>query len=217
MKITVLLPTLNEEQGIVQTIQDIRTYLPEDDILVIDGLSTDKTVELARQQNVSVLMVKEKGKGIAVQKALKVIKTDYALMLDGDFTYPAKYIPEIIYNLNLGYDVVLGYRKTRERHSMTLINALGNKGLSLLASVVYRKYVYDVCTGMWGFNTYALQHLALQSDGFSLEADLFKNAVKNKCKIKQLPIEYRARLKQSKTKLNIGHGFEIGKFILRGL
>ncbi len=216
MSVTVLLPTLNEALSIAQTIVEIKEYLPEAKIVVIDGLSTDKTVEIASIfGNVSVMLVKEKGKGIAIRKALETVKSDYTIMLDADYTYPARYLPEIVCSLKLGYQTVLGYRKYRVRGAMTPVNAFGNRCLSLLASLVYGRYVHDVCTGMWGFDTYALQRLTLQSDGFTLEADLFRNAVKNKYKIKQIPIIYRARLNGSKTKLNIGHGFEIACFLLK--
>lgn len=216
--ITILLPALNEQLAIKKTIQEVRDYVPNAQIIVVDGYSTDKTVEYAQQSGAEVIMAKERGngKGLAVRTALELIKSDYVVMLDSDFTYPASYINEIVCNLELGYNVVMGYRKYREADSMPLINALGNAGLSFIASVVCKKYVHDLCTGMWGFDKYALNRFCLSAKGFTLEADLFKNAVRSHCKIKQMPITYRARLKDSKTKLNVGHGVEIAKFLIRG-
>jgi hypothetical protein len=62
---------------------------------------------------------------------------------------------------------------------------------------------------MWGFNTNKLKTFNLNSKGFTLEAELFSNSVKNKCKIGQIPVGYRSRLGNSRPKLKVSHGFEI--------
>ena len=214
--ITVLLPTYNEEASIRETIQEVKDCVSDAKIVVVDSYSQDKTVEYAKQFNVELIMVRERGKGIAIKEALRWVDTEYTVMLDSDFTYPASYINEIVYNLESGYNVVMGYRKYRETGSMPLINVLGNAGLSFIATLVCKKYVHDLCTGMWGFDKYALNRFRLTAKGFTLEADLFKNAVRSHCRIKQMPITYRARLQNSKTKLNVGHGVEIAKFLIRG-
>lgn len=217
MKTTILLPTYNEEKSIVQTIKEVQTYAPEADIFVVDSYSPDNTVALAQQiASVKVLQVKGRGKGLAVRRALSLIESDYYVMMDSDYTYPAKHIPEIVRSLKSGYDVVMGYRKYLQPNSMPLINVWGNVFLSILASIRYRVKVIDLCTGMWGFSRNAVERFKLTSIGFTLEADLFKNAVRNNLKIMQIPIEYRARLEDSKTKLNVGHGIEIAKFLIRG-
>jgi len=216
MELTVLLPSYKEQASIIQTIQDVKEHAPEARIIVVDSYSPDDTVKLAQQAGAEIILVMGRGKGRAVKYALDTVKSDYYIMMDSDYTYPAKHIPEIARSLKSGYDVVMGYRKYRESGSMPLIKALGNNALSILASIRYRVAVIDLCTGMWGFSKNAVECLKLTSIGFTLEADLFKNAVRNHLKIMQIPIEYRARLKGSDTKLNIGHGVEIAKFILKG-
>ena len=215
-EVTVLLPTLNEELSIVATISEINKVAPGVKIVVVDGLSTDRTVELARQfENVSITLVIDKGKGTAVRKALKWIDSKYVVMMDADFTYPAKYIPVLLRQLDNGYDVVLGYRRYRQARAMSCVNVVGNWGLSFLSSILYQKGVKDVCTGLWGFRRASLERFRLTSLGFTLEADLWANAVDSGCKIAQIPIEYRARLSGSVTKLKVSHGLEIAWFLIK--
>lgn len=214
--ITVLLPALNEEKAIGKVIQDIK-HLPIDcAVLVVDNLSTNGTVVEAKALGVKVVREKRKGKGNAVRTGFKHIKTSFVVMVDGDFTYPAKHIPGIIRCLENGADVVIGYRHKRAKGSMSRKNTIGNCGLSILASLLYGVHVKDVCSGMWGFSRKALSKYKLSSNGFTLEADLFINTVKGKHKLVQIPIEYRARLDGSVAKLGIKDGFKIGWFLIKG-
>lgn len=216
MDVTVLLPTLNEEAAIVQTIREINEYLPNVKIVVIDGLSTDRTVELARQfENVSITNVIDKGKGIAVRKALKSVATKYVVMMDADYTYPAGHVRDVLNRLENGYDVVLGFRHAHQTGAVSRVNVVGNWALSLLASILYGKTVKDVCTGLWGFHRASLDKFRLTSSGFSLEADLWSNTVKTRCTVSQIPICYRARLSGSVTKLKVRHGLGIGWFLVK--
>lgn len=215
----VLIPTLNEVETIGRTIEDILECVPGCRPLVIDSYSTDGTAGVARKAGVTVVYAPTGGKGIAVRTVLPAIMAEYKakmfVMIDGDATYPAKHIPEVLAELDDGADVVLGYRDVRERGSMTRTNIIGNYGLSLLASVLYGKRVRDVCTGLWGFRREALERFTLTSNKFTLEADLFVNAMRNRCRTKQIPIEYRARPEGSNSKLSMKDGLEIGWFLVR--
>ncbi len=217
----VLLPTLNEELAIKETIDDIQQYAPECTIWVVDS-SKDSTPEIAEDAGAIVTTVPKRGKGSAVREAIKLLhwaypvySAKYIIMMDGDYTYPAKHIPEILDLLASGVDVVAGYRHDKEPGAVPPLNVIGNWGLSLIASIFYRKYIHDVCTGMWGFKASVLKRMKLTSDGFTLEADLWHNAVSSGCEIAQIPIEYRARLGESVSKLKVSDGFKIASFIIK--
>ena len=98
---------------------------------------------------------------------------------------------------------------------MSVANFFGNRALSLMATILYQRRVYDVCTGMWAFRRGVLDKFELESGGFTLEADLYVNSVRNRCKIKQVRIDYLARLDGSWPKLRIVDGFNIGMFLLK--
>ena len=217
--IVVLIPTLNEVKAIGQTIDDVLKYLPDCSVVVLDSYSSNGTVDLVESKRVAIINAPRGGKGIAVRSVLPRVLATFTgkcyVMIDGDYTYPAKHIPEIAERIENGADVVIGYRNKRAKGSMSRMNTLGNWGLSMLASILYGVYVRDVCSGMWGFRRDILSGYKLSSNGFTLEADLFANTVKGKHKLAQIPIEYRARLDGSVAKLGIKDGFKIGSFLIK--
>ncbi len=215
MKVTVMIPTLNEELSIADTILDVMKYAPDSRIVVVDGCSTDRTVGIARDYDAEIIMVKERGKGNAISRAIPQLgETDIVVMMDGDYTYPAQHIPEAVRALEQGYDVVIGYRKWKDPDAMSNMNTFGNKCLSLLASCLYCCNVKDVCTGFWVFRANVLKDMHLISPRFTLEAELLGAAMKGHREVKQIPIRYRARPSRSQTKLRIADGFEIAMFLL---
>jgi len=215
-EVTVVLPAYNEEESIGGVIDEILALPVKCDILVVDNGSTDETYNIATYKDVKVITEPEKGKGSAIRKGFKLAKTPYVVMMNSDYTYPAVYIEDLLWRMKeLEFDVVMGERLEKERNSMSPINSFGNKLLSYLASFLYGRSVSDVCTGLWGFRKTALDKFNLTSGGFTLEADLFVNSVRNDCLIDYLPISYRPRINGSKAKLRIKDGFKIGWFLVK--
>lgn len=226
-KVTVIIPALNEEESIAEVIDEVlNTGLKEQgydlQIKVIDGRSTDKTVEIARERGASVFVQKGKGKGVGIRQAIELcspkhvvdrilslssgscgyifeivslLDTDYVVMLDADGTYPPKYIPTMLESLESGNDVVSGsrFKGTIEEGAMSRMNRVGNKILSALASILYSHECSDICTGMWAFRSEALRSLELESNHFELEAELFAESVKKGLRISEVPINYLPR------------------------
>jgi len=216
MRTTVILPAHNEELSIAATIADVRKYSPDSWIVVINNASTDRTADISRELGVEVIDIPDKGKGNAVRRAIPSLSpVDNIVMLDSDFTYPAESIPSMIVRLNKGCEVVLGYRKWKAPNAMPQLNAVGNKGLSLLAGCLYGYPVADVCTGLWGFRPGVLHRMSLKSTHFTLEAELFENARKLHCKMLQFPISYRARPDGSIPKLKVSDGVKIALFLVK--
>lgn len=203
--VSVLLPTLNEEANIGRTISEVRAAVPDAEIVVIDGLSTDRTVEIAESLGARVLLEKRKGKAFAIKTAFREIESDYAVMLDADLTYPVRDIPRFLSLLG-DYDVVIGsrFRGKLEEGSMPLINGLGNQVICLVASVLYLKPVSDVCTGMWAFRKKAYKAIEVTAHTFELECNLFAQSVKKGFRILEVPIDYARRGGVSKVQLMDG-------------
>jgi glycosyltransferase involved in cell wall biosynthesis len=212
-EVTILLPALNEAQAIGKTIDEIKNY-GYFNILVVDNGSTDHTQAMALERMVKVKEEARKGKGYAVKNGLEYLATPFVIMMDSDYTYPAKYIKEIC-ELLKDYDVVMAERHIRLDNSMHLTNLFGNRLLSLFGSILFWHWSSDICTGMWGFRMEAIEKFNITSPHFTLEADLFVNAVKNKCAIARMPIQYRSRLHGSQSHLTIWHGLEIGWFLIK--
>lgn len=193
MKTAVLLPTLNEEEAIGEVLDRIDNIDGYDlEPVVIDGLSTDDTVEIAKEKGARVLMVREKGKGVAFRAAVKHILDEYDrfVMLDADMTYPVRYIPEFLEKLS-EEDVVYGIRQIDEEN-MSLSHRLGNFLSSFVASVLFAR-TSDLCTGYIGFTSKALQKIELSARGFEIEANIFAQACKKGLDIAEFPVEYKQR------------------------
>lgn len=201
----VLLPALNEQEGIRTTIQQI----PKDAInslgfeirvLVVDGRSSDLTVQASLDEGAEVIVQHgPKGKGTGVREAFEYLieksaDNDLVCMMDADGTYPPGLIPEVCKYLE-EYQVVMGSRLRGKisEGSMSRINYLGNYLLSMFASMINLKRTTDVCTGLWGFRAEILQEILPNSKGFTVEAELFSRISRIGLKIKEIPADYSNR------------------------
>ena len=108
-KITVIIPTLNEAQSIELTIEEIKAELGNPKIIVSDACSSDGTPQIAESLGAKVLMQRERGKGKQIALALKYVSpnTEWLVMVDGDYTMPAVYIPLMIGLLQKRRDVAM--------------------------------------------------------------------------------------------------------------
>ena len=218
--VAVVIPTLNEERAVGSVIERI----PVSDLLkdgfettpyVVDGCSTDATLEIATRKGAHIIFDEGKGKGAAIRAAFEVVEADYVIMVDGDDTYPIDVATEMV-SLLQTHDVVVGSRlKGRiEPGAMTLVNIVGNVLLTLLARLLFYAKISDLCTGLWGFRSEAIRRLELAAEGFELEADFFAECVRKGCSITEIPITYRAR--QDRPKLaSLKDGLKIGLFLCK--
>jgi dolichol-phosphate mannosyltransferase len=214
--ICIILPALNEELTIGKVIDEVPKQALERagchvEVLVVDGNSSDQTRQIAQEKGARVITEPRRGKGRAMRTALASVKADFVFMLDADYTYPATYIPEMLRILRQGSPVVIGsrLRGQREKGAIRRLNIVGNFVLTLIANILYRTRISDLCTGYWGIRGEVIPKLKLQAEGFQLEAELFTQFAKKGYRIAEVPIYYRRR--QTKAKLNrIKDGIRIG-------
>lgn len=222
-KVIILLPALNENDGIEKTIKEIplrvlvaKGFLPE--VVVADSGSTDGTQKTVKDLGIRVIQSK-RGKGRTVREAIEILKyeCDYLFMLDSDFTYPPGYIsimiPELEYDRT---DVIIGSRLKgiRSPGSMSESHYLGNIGLTYLANKLFNTPISDLCTGYWGFTSKALQKLNLRANFFELEANIYTEIDRNGLILTEVPIVYRKR-EGEVSKLKYKDGFKIAWWLLK--
>jgi len=94
MKISVVIPTLNEEQTLAEIIEGCRPYA--DEILVVDGHSTDQTRAIAEAAGVRVLLDNRKGKGAALRQAIQYVSGDIIVFIDADGSHNPADIPRLV-------------------------------------------------------------------------------------------------------------------------
>ena len=109
MKVTLFVPTLNEIVGMKIIMPQVRREWLEQ-ILIVDGGSTDGTVEYAREMGYDVYIQKEKGLRSAYREAWPLIKGDAVITFSPDGNSPPEHIPQLIAKMNEGYDMVIGSR-----------------------------------------------------------------------------------------------------------
>lgn len=199
MKVSILIPTLNEEKSIGETIDQIPRDFADIEIVIIDGLSKDRTVKIAKKKGARVIMEKRKGYGRAYKTGFAKAKGDIIVTLDGDTTYPAEMIPDLVKQLQEEkLDFISCDRiKMADKGAFTGTHWLGNFILKVTMNILFFMWLTDSQTGMWVFKKKVLKHLNLTSDGMPLSEEIkieAKRAHRRKAlKFKEVHVPYRLR------------------------
>lgn len=191
--VTIILPTRNEAESIGKTIDRIRSVCSEQ-IVVVDGHSTDGTADIVRQMGVPIIFDNKKGKGDALRVAFDYVDDD-VLFLDADDTYPVERIPEFIDALD-DHDVVIGERVEFTRGSLPLLFRIGDRASRTLFRILYGTRL-DNLSGFRGMTRDAISQMRLESDGFGIETEITAKAVRLGLRIKKIPISYAVRTGES--------------------
>jgi dolichol-phosphate hexosyltransferase len=219
-RLAVVLPTLNEEDGLRATLEDIpfgelRSLGFEATVVVVDGRSTDSTAAVARALGTEFFVQRGKGKGAAVREGIDwatAREIPYVIVMDADHTYPGASLPWMATLLDAGSELVIGVRRP-DRHAMSeirgLVHRVGNGVLNFLAGYFAGGTILDVCSGLWGVRTSALEKMMIEADGFDIEAETFVKAFRRGLAVSQVPVVYRDRVGIAKL-----HAFQDGSRIL---
>ena len=211
----VIIPVLNEEKAIGVVIDEvIKAGVPLENIIVVDGGSTDRTVEIARSKGVKVVNQEGKGKALAIKTGLRHITTPHVLVMDGDGTYPASAIPALYKAIReRECDLVIGAR-LMGKESQRLLFRLGNKILTFFFNALFGTSLRDVLSGMYIAKTERMRELGFEMMGFSIEAEIVAHFA-NLGRVCEEVIEYRPRIDPSAKKLRVKHGLRIALDMVR--
>jgi glycosyltransferase involved in cell wall biosynthesis len=217
-KIAVVIAAYNEEQGITPTLFELKEELNQPHLLVVDGKSSDKTLEFAKDLGAEVLLQERKGKGDAISVGLSHIDKDttYVIFIDADYSYPAKYLKEMINILDEDslVGMVLGNRfnKIYRKESSKDQFYIGNKILGFVQRVINGVKLNDPFTGLRIIRFQLLSGWLPKSADFDIEAELNSYINQSGYKIVEIPIIYRKRI--GTKKLSFKHGFKILRRII---
>jgi hypothetical protein len=207
--ISIVIPSLNEEKGIKKTIdtipiETIKSWGYDIEIIVVDGDSSDNTVELAQDSGARVVMEKKRGYGQAYKTGFEAAKGDIIITMDADASYPSKTIPLLVQMLEKqNLDFITTNRFSRmSAGSMSLKNKIGNLVLSLTTMLLFRLPFRDSQSGMWALRRSAWEKVKgnVKSDSMAFSQELKIAMHLGRLNCREVDIAYDIR--EGKPKLN---------------
>ncbi|MBI2208879.1 glycosyltransferase family 2 protein [Candidatus Woesearchaeota archaeon] len=205
MKIIATIPAFNEEKTIGAVLNEINKVMKDNrydyKILVVDDGSKDKTAEMAKKSG-AIVYSHPKNYGLAetfkteIKKSLE-LKADVIVHIDADMQYQPKEIPELLKEIENGYDLVLGSRFKGKIESMPIMKRIGNKAFSRVISNITGINISDAQTGFRAFTRYVAENIEIISDHTYTQEQIIK-AVRQKYRIKEVPVYFAKRKDKSR-------------------
>ncbi len=207
MRTAVLIPCYQEEKTIAEVVQQFRAYLPDADVYVFDNNSSDRTVEEAIRGGAIVFHERRQGKGNVVRSMFRRVDADIYVMVDGDGTYPADVVANLVDPVRKGEaDMVIGSRLHHESSSQfRFLNRFGNHIFLLLLNSMFRVRLTDLLSGYRVFSQRLVRSLALFGGGFETEAEMTIKTLERGFSIVEVPVNLSHRPEGSHSKIRIVH------------
>jgi glycosyltransferase involved in cell wall biosynthesis len=216
-RVSAVIPTLNEAQNLPHVLAELPTWLHE--LIIVDGLSTDDTIEVAREHYPRVKIVSQtrRGKGNALSCGFAAATGDIIVMLDADGSTRAREIPRFVDALCAGADYAKGSRNLEGGGSedITFVRHAGNALLSGLVNMLFGTRYSDLCYGYNAFWTRCLPQLNVDCDGFEVETLLNIRAAKAGLAIVEVPSNEACRIHGESNLRTFRDGFRVLRTIVR--
>jgi dolichol-phosphate mannosyltransferase len=226
MKLSVILPTYNEERTIQKLLRSVLSvqfppeFAPvEIEVIVVDDGSSDRTAGLVALEPRAKLLRHERnrGKGAAIRTALGHVTGEVVLIQDADLEYSVEDYPRLLRPfLDERVQVVYGSRFLLRRHptGMRRMNWLANRILTFTANLLYGAKLTDEATCYKLFRAPLIQSLPLHANGFDFCPEVTALVRKRGVAIHEVPVEYHGRSRAEGKKVRFKHGFEAMKTLV---
>nr|WP_328763235.1 glycosyltransferase family 2 protein [Halomicroarcula salinisoli] len=198
--LTVIMPTLNEEEGITECIERIKTAVVEMQVsteIIISDSSTDRTPEIAREMGAIVVEPDVGGYGSAYKYAFERARGDYIAIGDADTTYDFEELPKLIRLATKDdVDMTMGSRlegDIKPGAMPSLHQYIGNPLLTRFLNTFYDAGVSDAHSGMRVIDREALEELELKTTGMEFASEMIMDAAAKDMTIEERPITYHER------------------------
>lgn len=217
--VSVVIPTLNEAGNIMEAITTIdKELVYPKEIIVVDGNSTDGTLEIVKDSNLCRLVIEpRRGYGVALRTGMKSAKGNIIVMVDGDGTYEFRHINRLIDRmLEKDADMVLATRMFDPNKAMGFRNFIGNKLITFVYDFFYSQVLSDTQSGFRAISHQAIDAVPLKEGDMAFATEMLVQFAKEGYSMFEIPTTYRPR-KYGKTKLKpFKSGIEIFSTIFKG-
>ena len=217
--VSVVIPTLNEAGNILEALETLdRELVYPKEIIVVDGNSTDGTIDIVKKTNARLIIEPRRGYGLALRVGMKAAKGDVVVMVDGDGTYEFKHVNRLVQKmLDTDAEMCLATRMYDPDKAMGLMNFVGNKIITFCFNMLYKQNFSDTQSGFRAFSHAAIEKVNFKETDMPFATEMLIKFSQKGFKMVEIPSTYKVR-KYGKTKLKpFNSGIEILTTILKGL
>ncbi|UUU35013.1 glycosyltransferase family 2 protein [Streptomyces sp. CA-210063] len=215
--VSVVIPAMNEAENLPYVFKTLPGWIHE--VVLVDGNSTDNTVEVARElwPDVKVVPQRGKGKGDALITGFKACTGDIIVMVDADGSADGHEIVSYVSALVSGADFAKGSRFANGggTDDMTLIRKLGNWALCTTVNRKFGARYTDLCYGYNAFWRHCLDKIDLDCTGFEVETLMNIRVVKAGLKVQEIPSHEYLRIHGASNLRAVRDGLRVLKVILK--
>ena len=203
LDIAVILPCHNEAAAISDVVRDFRKAVPGAEIYVYDNNSTDNTAAKAEAAGAHVCQEPLQGKGNVLRRAFSDIEADIYIMADGDGTYDASCVMELVdMLLDQRLDMVVGARADNSPEAYRRGHRLGNMMFNRVIALLFGNRFSDIFSGYRVFSRRFVKSFPALSTGFEIETELTVHAIQLRIPIAEIPTTYSNRVEGTESKLS---------------
>jgi glycosyltransferase involved in cell wall biosynthesis len=219
-KVSVIIPAKNEGEGLIKILQSVNPYV--DEIIVVDGHSTDNTRAITKAFGANYILDHGIGRGDAVRLAIKKAKNPYLLFFDADGSHNAREIPLLLNPLFKNQaDAVIGSRRTGGSFdlNMDFWGIARSGGADFLAYLVNKRFGTKYSDILFSFRSVkapVARKLNLKANGFEIEEEFVVKCLKKGYRLLEVPTRENAR-KWGKSKLHTVTGIKFIFFLIKEL
>ena len=217
--VSVIIPTLNEAGNIKEALTIIHEELAyPNEIIVVDGNSTDGTLEIVKDTNFCKLIIEpRRGYGLALRKGMKYAKGDTVVMVDGDGTYEFKHINRLLQRMvETDAELCMATRMYDPNKAMGFMNFVGNKVITWCFDFLYQQFLSDTQSGFRAISHSAIEKVNFKETDMSFATEMLVKFAKKGFKMVEVKSTYKQR-RYGKTKLRkFKSGIEIFTTMLKG-
>ena len=195
MKVSLVIFSWNEIDGMKVIMPQIKKQW-YDDLIIVDGGSTDGTIEYAQEQGYNIFVQKERGAGAAFLESIEKATGDVIVIFSPDGNSVPGKIPELTAKMKEGYDMVIAsrYYKGARSYDDDIVTAFGNKFFTTLINLLFGSNITDSLVMYRAFKKKMVKELKIETKTVSWGTQILVRAIRKKKKIAEIPADEPARI-----------------------